>query len=196
VAAVLVGVLLGVSVMAGVRMAPWWDSFLGTQVLPASGTRRPTADLDSCVGGSTCLSPTQLSEELLRLVALITGERARVGCRPVRLDSRLQQAAQAHADAIANGGRPSHIDDEQRTPQDRAESAGYHGRVQENLAVGLATADTVMDLWLDERVDPSLRTRLDNCGAVALGMGYSPRRATDAYGTGIWVLVLGQQESA
>jgi uncharacterized protein YkwD len=187
--------LLGVTVMAGVRTAPWWDSFLGIQALPASGTERPTDDLDSCAGGATCLSPTQLSEELLRLVALVTGERALAGCRPVRLDSRLQQAAQAHADAIADGGRPSHIDDEQRSPQDRAESAGYHGRVQENLAVGLATADTVMDLWLDERVDPSLRTRLNNCGAVALGMGYSPRRAADAYGTGVWVLVLGQQES-
>jgi uncharacterized protein YkwD len=179
--------------MAGVRTAPWW----GETLHAAPDTNRlPTGTVSPCLGGSTCITADELPVEPQHLIALVAGERARAGCATVALDSRLQRAAQEYADAMAAGHRPSHIDTEQRTPQDRAAAAGYHGRVQENLAVGLGTADEVLTLWLDNKVDPSLRTRLDNCSAKAMGLGHSAKKAGDAYGPGIWVLVLGQPESA
>ena len=54
--------------------------------------------------------------------------------------------------------------------------------------MGLGTAQEVSSLWLDDTVDPSLRTRLDDCSAKAIGLGHSPKKASDAYGPGIWVL--------
>lgn len=193
--AVVVGALTGVAVAAGLQTAQWWAGTLriGTQIAVAQP--RPSGQVSPCLGGSTCLSPDDLPQRQQRFIALVTGERAQQGCRAVRLDRRLQRAAQSYADTIAVEGRPSHIDAEQRTPQDRAEAAGYHGRVQENLAIGVATPDEVMKLWLHRELDPSLHTRLTNCAAVAIGLGYSPKSAGDAYGPGIWVLVLGQPEN-
>jgi uncharacterized protein YkwD len=193
--AVLIGVALGTCVTAGVLTAPIWQAVLGIGPPRSTAGGRPTGSVSPCLGGSTCLTPHHLPFEQQRLIALVAGERARAGCPSVELDSRLQQAAQDHAESIVADDRPSHIDTEQRTPQDRAEASGYHGRVQENLAVGLSTADEVIDLWLDGKIDPSLRTRLDNCAATALGLGYSAKKPSEAYGPGVWVLVLGQPES-
>lgn len=194
--AVLIGVALGVCVTAGVLTAPSWQAVLGIGPPRSTAGGRPSGNVSPCLSGSTCLTPYHLPLEQQRLIALVTGERARAGCPPVELDSRLQQAAQSHAEAIIANDRLSHIDTAQRTPQDRAEAAGYHGRVQENLAVGLETADEVIDLWLDGRIDPSLRTRLDNCAATALGLGYSTKKPSEAYRPGVWVLVLGQPENS
>jgi uncharacterized protein YkwD len=192
--AAAVGVLIGLVVVAGMRTAPGWETALGMRT-HTDVQQLPTGEVSPCLAGSTCMDPDGLPEPQRRLISLVAGERAKRGCRALLLDQRLQRAAQSHAEMIATGGRVSHIDTEQRTPQDRAEAAGYHGRIQENLAVGLATADDVMGMWLDPAVDPSLRTRLDNCAAVMLGVGYSPARASDAYGPGTWVLLLGQPET-
>jgi uncharacterized protein YkwD len=194
--AALIGVALGACVTAGVLTAPTWQAVLRIGPPRSTAGGRPTGNASPCLGGSTCPTPYHLPLEQQRLIALVTGERARAGCPSVELDSRLQQAAQDHAEAIVANDRPSHIDTGQRTPQDRAEAAGYHGRVQENLAVGVSTADEVIDLWLDGKIDPSLRTRLDNCAATALGLGYSAKKPSEAYGPGVWVLVFGQPESS
>jgi uncharacterized protein YkwD len=192
--AVIVGVLIGVAIVSGVSTAPWWGARTG--LVSETGQRtRAVGRVLPCKAGGTCLAPQELPGEQQQLIAWVTGERARAGCRDVRLDSRLQQAAQNRVGEIAAGSRPSHIDAGQRTPQDRAEAAGFHGRVLENLAVGLKSPDEVIDLWLDDKVDLSLRTRLDNCAVIAIGLGYSPKRADSAYGPGIWVLLLGQPET-
>lgn len=194
--AVVAGVLIGATVMAGVWTAPWWGARFGMGAARgASGPERPVGQVVPCLGGSTCLTPQGMPERQQHLIALVAGERARAGCRPAMLDSRLQAAAQDYAEAIATGSRPSHIDIGQRTPMDRAEAAGYHGRVQENLAVGVLEPELVIDMWLDGKVDPSLRTRLDNCAVIALGLGYSTGRTDNAYGPGVWVLLLGQEET-
>jgi uncharacterized protein YkwD len=192
--AVIVGLLLGVTVVAGTSTARWWSARIGLTV----GTRqpeRPVGQVMPCLGGSTCLTPEGMPAEQQQLIGLVAGERARAGCRPVMLDSRLQRAAQDYAQTIGTGGRPSHIDTGQRTPLDRAEAAGYHGRVLEDLAVGIPFPDDVIDLWLNGKIDPSLRTRLDNCDAITIGLGYTPARADSAYGPGVWVLMLGQAET-
>lgn len=193
----LIGLLLGVGIMAGVRTAPWWQNTLGLASPATAPQPRPTGAVNPCPTGpgTLCLPPDALPTDQQRLIALITGERARAGCSPVELDQRLQASAQEFADAIATSHQPSHIDAGQRSPQDRARANGYRGRVQENLAVGLRTPDEVIDRWLDERIDPSLRTRLDNCNVVAIGLGHSTQPAGDAYSPGIWVLVLGQRET-
>ena len=193
--AAVVGILLGVSSITAVWTTPWWAGVLGIRPQAVGPQSRPTGQVSPCLGDSACLTPGALSREQQRLIALVAGERARAGCRPAELDRRLQKAGQTYAEAIGSGVRPSHTDREQRTPQDRAEAAGYYGGVKENLAIGLTSPDDVMDMWLGPSLDPSLRTRLIDCTVVSLGLGHSSAQASDAYGPGIWVLLLGQSES-
>lgn len=192
--AIIVGVLIGIAILGGVSTAPWLGVRAG--LLPdARQQAHAVWRVAPCLAGSMCLTPQGLPGEQQRLIALVAGERAQAGCRDVMLDRRLQHAAQARAREIAAGSRPSHVDAGQRTPQDRAEAAGFHGRVLENLAVGVRSPDEVIDLWRNDKIDSSLRTRLNNCAVIAIGLGYSPDRADNAYGPGIWVLLLGQQET-
>lgn len=194
----LVGLMLAGAVIGGIRTSPWWGEFLGSyasDTSPSSPPVLPTGTLNPCLGGSTCVSPGELVPPMPRLVALIAGERTRAGCASLQLDTRLLQAAQARASAFADGDKISHTDSEQRTPQDRAEAFGYHGRVHEVLAVGIASPDDVMSAWLNQRIDTSTRTRLDDCSAVTLGVGYQSHTPNDTYGDGAWVVLLGKQES-
>ncbi|HET9657851.1 MAG TPA: CAP domain-containing protein [Kineosporiaceae bacterium] len=193
--AALSGALLGATVVFGVETARMWGTLLGVPTGPPGPPVRPTGQVTPCLAGSTCMNPDGLPQEQRRLIALVTGERHRAGCKPVQLDARLEQAAQDHAQAIVTTGHPSHTDTQQRTPQDRAEAAGYHGRVRETLAAGVQVPEEVMDLWLDATVDPSLRPRINDCSAISIGVGHSPARANDAYGPGIWILLLGRPES-
>lgn len=193
--AALTGALVGATVVFGVETTRMWANLLGMPTGPAGPPVRPTGQVAPCLAGSTCTTPDGLPPDQRRLIALVTGERHRAGCKPVQLDARLQQAAQDHAQAIVTTRHPSHTDTQQRTPQDRAEAAGYHGRVRETLAAGVPAPDEVMDLWLDGTVDPSLRPRIDDCSVISMGVGHSPAPANDAYGPGTWILLLGRPES-
>jgi uncharacterized protein YkwD len=165
--------------------------------LPESQHTERAAALRNCSGEPACFPATELPAEAQKLLTMIIRERARAGCRPVTLNLSLIQAAQLSAGSM-NSLRPSrpHVDDAQRTAQDRAEFTGYRGRVVEIIAVGLPNPQRVMQLWLDERVDPSIRARLNDCAAVAMGIDTLQLNVGDAYGPGVWVVLLGQPEGA
>jgi uncharacterized protein YkwD len=165
--------------------------------VPESPHNERTAVLGNCSGEPACFPATELPAQEQQLLSLIIAERARAGCRPVTLNTRLIQAAQLSAGSM-DSSRPSrpHVDNAQRTAQDRAEFTGYHGRVVEIIAAGLASPQRVMGLWLDGRVDPSIRARLDDCASVVMGIGTAQVHVGDTYGPGVWVVVLGQPEGA
>ncbi|MCK7574608.1 MAG: CAP domain-containing protein [Chromatiales bacterium] len=64
-------------------------------------------------------------------------------------DSRLQAAAQAHADWMAQASAVSHTGEGGSAWTDRANAAGYAGSyVGENIAAGPMTAEQVMTAWM------------------------------------------------
>jgi hypothetical protein len=166
------GLLIGTSLVVGFHLPGWWRSMSTT---PGTGTgAHPTV---------------QVLED--HLIELIDAERASVGCPALRPDVRLQTVAEQRAETISGDGTLGHVDSDLRDPQARATASGYRGRVVENVAVGLPTAEDVMTRWLDPQIDRALKARLDDCAMVSEGVGFSPQPASSRFGPGVWVLDLG-----
>lgn len=69
---------------------------------------------------------------------------------PLRLNDRLQSAAQKHADDMANKGYFSHTSQDGRSPYQRMEQEGYaFWRAAENIAYGQRSVASVIHRWLN-----------------------------------------------
>jgi hypothetical protein len=193
VSAALVGVLFGATAVGALRTAPWLAARLGV-TRSLQHTAVPVGAVQPCAAGdATCADPAAVPVPVGRMAGLLAGVRDRAGCtQPLSLDTRLSAAAQGHADALAAGARLSHVDGRQRTPQDRAQAHGYPGLVVESIAAGIPAPDVAVDLWLNREVDPTTATRLSDCSARHLGVGWSDGRPSEAFGSGVWVVLHGR----
>ncbi|MFE3328198.1 CAP domain-containing protein [Streptomyces sp. NPDC059176] len=100
---------------------------------------------------------------------LANEERAKAGCAPLRTNSRLQAAAQGHADDMAARNYYEHDSPEGRDAGDRIEAAGYDWRKWgENIHKGPKSARTAMQDWMDS---PGHRDNILDCGFKDLGVG-------------------------
>jgi uncharacterized protein YkwD len=92
------------------------------------------------------------------------GSRAMPPAMPLRLSSRLNAAADAHARDMARHRYFEHQDREGRTPADRVRASGYAEiRVGENIAYGALSTDDAIAGWLkspghcENLMDPNFR---------------------------------------
>ncbi|GAA2836670.1 CAP domain-containing protein [Crossiella cryophila] len=108
----------------------------------------------------------------MRVVQLVNQERARAGCRSLRVDERLVAAAQRHASDMASRGYFSHTAPEGTSFVDRARSAGYPAPGGENIAKGQRSAEKVMESWMGSA---GHRANILNCSFVAIGVGHETR---------------------
>jgi uncharacterized protein YkwD len=92
--------------------------------------------------------PTLLARELLKAH---NEQRAKEDLPPLTLNGRLSEAAQGHAQAMADAEKMAHegpADDS--TPAERIARAGYRYKsVAENVAAGQDTVEMVVDDWMD-----------------------------------------------
>jgi uncharacterized protein YkwD len=102
------------------------------------------------------------------MLVLVNKERAKAGCKPVREDKRLDEAAEMHSADMAKRGYFSHETPEGVTPWDRAENAGYMTPSAENIAAGNGGAKATMDQLMNS---PGHRDNILNCQHKALGLG-------------------------
>jgi len=97
--------------------------------------------------------------ELLRtaILCLVNRERTARGERGLRVDPRLQAAAQGHTESMALGGYFEHLGPGGQTPYDRMRAAGYISssslgyELGENIAWGtgsLATPRAIVGAWM------------------------------------------------
>ncbi len=103
-----------------------------------------------------------------RVVELVNAERAEAGCAAVRVDDRLVESAQAHSDDMAESGYLSHTSRDGRSFDDRIEAAGYPDPAAENIAMGMSTADAVMQAWMSSE---GHRRNILNCEIATIGVG-------------------------
>nr|WP_232283741.1 CAP domain-containing protein [Saccharomonospora cyanea] len=106
-----------------------------------------------------------------RVVELVNAERAEAGCATVRVDDRLVESAQAHSDDMAAGGYLSHTSQDGRSFDERIEAAGYPDPAAENIAMGMSTADAVMQAWMSSE---GHRRNILNCEIATIGVGVNP----------------------
>ena len=105
------------------------------------------------------------------VVNLVNAERAAAGCSAVRVDQRLVAAAQDHSDDMAAGGYLSHTSRDGRSFSDRIEAAGYPSPAAENIAMGMSSAEAVMEAWMSS---DGHRRNILNCDITAIGVGLNP----------------------
>ncbi|OIK25167.1 CAP domain-containing protein [Streptomyces malaysiense] len=104
-----------------------------------------------------------------QIVQLVNAERAKAGCRPLTLDAKLTEAAQAHSADMAAHQNMSHTGSDGSDPGTRITQAGYTWSAYgENVAYGYSTAAEVMAGWMSS---PGHRANILNCGYQEIGVG-------------------------
>jgi uncharacterized protein YkwD len=102
-------------------------------------------------------------------VARLTNlERAKAGCRPLRVDAHLRTAARRHSADMAARDYFSHDSPSGSSFVDRIKAAGYPSPGAENIAKGHPTAAAVVAGWMKS---PGHRANILNCGLRAIGVG-------------------------
>ncbi|MEV4671313.1 CAP domain-containing protein [Actinomadura sp. NPDC049382] len=119
-------------------------------------------------GGSTGGSSGGSPSSEAAVVSLTNAERAKEGCRPLRVDQRLVTAARKHSADMAANGYFDHTSRNGDSPWKRMEDAGYTSPGAENIAKGYPTAAAVVKGWMNS---PGHRANILNCGLRAIGVG-------------------------
>ncbi|QKG24873.1 CAP domain-containing protein [Actinomadura verrucosospora] len=133
---------------------------------PKAKTPPSTQDGDPPADGPTAAPGA--SGAASAVVALTNAERAKAGCKPLRVDQRLATAARRHSADMAAHGYFDHDSLDGDSPWTRMLDAGYPSPGAENIARGYATAAAVVGGWMDS---PGHRANLLNCGLRAIGVG-------------------------
>ncbi|MFE3828321.1 CAP domain-containing protein [Streptomyces sp. NPDC059092] len=155
---------------------------------PKAKTETPSKDTGSGSAGSAASptkedeapAPSQTTERAAEqpqaapsstasaVLSLVNQERAKVGCAALKADGSLNALAQAFSDDMAARGFFDHTDPDGDTPWDRADQAGVKNLGGENIARGQATAEAVMDSWMNSE---GHRANILNCDYTRLGVG-------------------------
>ncbi|MFF0031692.1 CAP domain-containing protein [Streptomyces avermitilis] len=131
-----------------------------TATPPSKAPKAPEASASVTVS-----TETAVAAEVLKLV---NEERATAGCSPVAANSALSQLAGAFSEDMAARDFFDHTDPSGNDPWDRAATAGVTGLGGENIARGQATAEAVMESWMNS---PGHRANILNCDFTTLGVG-------------------------
>ncbi|MEV5847252.1 CAP domain-containing protein [Streptomyces sp. NPDC051985] len=116
-------------------------------------------------------APITTSQEAVveaEVLKLVNEERAKVGCSALSANSSLTKLAEAFSDDMAARDFFDHTDPDGKTPWDRAAAAGISNLGGENIARGQATAQAVMDAWMNSE---GHRANILNCDFKTLGVG-------------------------
>ena len=123
----------------------------------------------SGVVGAATASEATTATPAQQVLTLVNAQRAKVGCRALRVDLRLQRAALAHSVDMAKRRYFSHTSLDGRTFVARIRAQGYTGRrLGENIAAGYRTPSAVMTAGMKS---PGHRAHILNCGYTAIGVG-------------------------
>ncbi|MDK1475084.1 CAP domain-containing protein [Streptomyces sp. 549] len=140
--------------------APAKPSTPPTAKAPAKPSTPPAKKTPSAPG-----KEASVEEQVL---ALVNQERAKVGCKPVKANAKLEALASDFSRDMAVRGFFSHTSPDGDSPWDRAEAAGISNLGGENIARGQATAEEVMAAWMQS---PGHRANILNCDYKTLGVG-------------------------
>lgn len=128
--------------------------------------------------GALWASGTSLKPRDAVVVSMVNQERAKVGCAPLAVDSRLNTAARLHSEDMARRNYFSHNSPEGGTPSTRASAQGYTTGVGENIAAGYLTPEAVMSGWM---TSAGHRDNILNCRYKTIGMGSADGGPSSAY---------------
>jgi len=139
---------------------------------PASPTPAPTTPAASPTTKRPPATPTQPAGNAgaeAQVLQIVNAERAKAGCKPLTMDSRLTTAARLHSADMAARHYFDHTTPEGVSFAKRITDAGYRwSAAAENIAAGQQTPAKVMEAWMNS---PGHRANILNCGYVNIGIG-------------------------
>ena len=153
--------------------APTTQAPATTPTTPAPTTAAPTTQAPKPVDAS-------MAQQILTIT---NDERAKNGCGPLTLNTKLNQAAQGHSQDMKDRQFFSHTNPDGEGPGGRIDATSYRWRAYgENIAYGYRDAATVMTGWMNS---PGHRANIVNCRYTELGVGYvaDGRYYTQVFGT-------------
>ncbi|WP_167476504.1 CAP domain-containing protein [Nocardia arthritidis] len=103
-----------------------------------------------------------------KVFEITNAERAKAGCKPLRIDERLTRAARLHNKDMRDRRFFSHNSPDGRGPGDRAKAQGYTGGVGENIAQGYRSPEDTMRGWM---TSSGHRANILNCSYQTIGVG-------------------------
>ncbi|WP_200302690.1 CAP domain-containing protein [Streptomyces adelaidensis] len=116
-------------------------------------------------------APVEVSSETqaeAAVLQLVNEERAKAGCSPVAASSDLAKLAETFSEDMALRDFFDHTNPDGEDPWDRAAALGITGLGGENIARGQATAEAVMEAWMNS---PGHKANILNCDFKTLGVG-------------------------
>lgn len=123
---------------------------------------------------------------------LVNGFRTERGLSLLSIDARLNEAAQSHAQDMAERDYIAHVSPEGGTPGGRASIAGYSwSRLLENVAAGQPTPTEAVEVW---KASPGHRRAMLDPKIRELGIGYAflPQDDGRVRAGHYWALSLGR----
>jgi uncharacterized protein YkwD len=118
---------------------------------------------------------------------LINRYREQKGLRPLRLSSKLTQAAQAHSADLAKNDRISHYGSDGSDTWDRVRRTGYRAKMTaENVGTGQRTLAEVFRGWQNSR-DHNANLLLPDAEEMGIAMVHNPNSQFKTF----WTLVIG-----
>jgi uncharacterized protein YkwD len=103
-----------------------------------------------------------------QMLALVNAERAKAGCRPVSLESRLNSAATKHSQDMAQRNFFDHVGRDGSDFVVRTGREGYPDPRSENIAAGSTTAQATLEQWM---TSAGHRRNILDCSAKEMGVG-------------------------
>ncbi|GAB2620053.1 hypothetical protein Aab01nite_34310 [Paractinoplanes abujensis] len=121
------------------------------------------------------------------VVKLTNAERTARGCKALRIDDRLVQAARAHSEDMVKQRFFDHTGSDGSNFVTREARAGYprNGASAENIAYGYRTPQQVVTGWMNSS---GHRKNILNCSSIAVGVGL----AFTSKGTPYWTQDFGR----
>jgi hypothetical protein len=106
------------------------------------------------------------------VVANVYTIKREAGCtNDINIDLQLQLAAQQHTDDVLNNRNlDGEIGSDGSTAQDRANAAGYRGKVAETVAINPALAISGMDILNQWYYDPVDKAIMSDCANTQIGV--------------------------
>lgn len=94
------------------------------------------------------------------------------GCTSdLKMNPQLQLAAQWHTDDVLNNrGLDGDLGSDGSTPQDRANAAGFHGKVAETVAINPALAISGVELMNQWYYNPAYMAIMQDCANTLIGV--------------------------
>lgn len=106
------------------------------------------------------------------VVANVYTMQHRAGCsNDVKINGQLQLAAQRHThDVLTNRSLDADIGSDGSSPQDRADAAGFHGKVRETVAINPAMAISGIDVIKQWYYNPTDFAIMSDCANSQVGV--------------------------